>query len=426
MTTRRVFLGALAASPLIAQYVPKQSDRPEAPAGDEPGFKPIFDGKTLAGWSGDPKYWRVENGALTGEITPETVIKSNTFIIWQGGAPADFELKADYRITSAGNSGINYRSVVVPDPVTPANKFAMRGYQFDIDGGNRYTGQNYEEKGRLFHALRGQVTHIVGGQKPVLLSSLGVQEPLSASARSGISVSIDGPSYRSPYEALGMGYHATVQYTGGCAWIWWVVMWSDSTNFFIWDDWSGYYYEWTYDSSWDNETAGVGYGPITYSAASFGYNCFEGFISGNGSWTVNPQAPYASTLQLFEFPDLTSSLRADYCTPQTGCTDYHGKWLSRAGYTIMDQWYNVFYDGVPYIDEDVQFIDGEDCGDTFTTGGDYQYVQVYDWMTGCLSACPGNGSCWAFFSQDMYIDGYPVGRNWLTRECSGPTLNTPF
>jgi len=49
----------------------------------------------------------------------------------------------------------------------------MRGYQFDIDGANRYTGQNYEEKGRLFHALRGQVTHVVGGQKPILLSAIG-------------------------------------------------------------------------------------------------------------------------------------------------------------------------------------------------------------------------------------------------------------
>ena len=46
---------------------------------------------------------------------PATVIKSNTFIIWRGGTPADFELKLDYRITEAGNSGINYRSVVVPD-----------------------------------------------------------------------------------------------------------------------------------------------------------------------------------------------------------------------------------------------------------------------------------------------------------------------
>ena len=172
-TSRRTFLAAVCAAPLVAQYVPKQSDRPEPPTGDEPGFQPIFDGKTLAGWEGDPKYWRVEDGALVGEITPETIIKSNTFVIWKGGAPADFELKADYRITSGGNSGINYRSVVVPDTVTPTNKFAMRGYQFDIDGANRYTGQNYEEKGRLFHALRGQVTHVVGGRKPIILSTIG-------------------------------------------------------------------------------------------------------------------------------------------------------------------------------------------------------------------------------------------------------------
>jgi len=172
-SSRRIFLASLAAVPLTAQYVPKQSDRPEPITGDEAGFRPIFDGKTLAGWEGDPKYWRVEDGALVGEITPETVIKSNTFIIWKGGAPADFELKADYRITSAGNSGISYRSVVVPDMVTPANKFAMRGYQFDIDGANRYTGQNYEEKGRLFLTLRGQVTHVVGGRKPIILSTIG-------------------------------------------------------------------------------------------------------------------------------------------------------------------------------------------------------------------------------------------------------------
>jgi hypothetical protein len=170
---RRAFLTAMSSFPLAAQYVPKQSDRPEPVTGDEPGFQAIFNGKTLEGWEGDLKYWRVEDGTLVGEVTPETLIKSNTFIIWRGGEPADFELKADYRITSGGNSGINYRSVVAPDAVTPANKFAMRGYQADIDGQNRYTGQNYEEKGRLFLALRGQVTHVVGGQKPIVLSTLG-------------------------------------------------------------------------------------------------------------------------------------------------------------------------------------------------------------------------------------------------------------
>jgi len=81
LSSRRTFLAALSAAPLAAQYVPKQSDRPEPATGDEPGFRSMFDGKTLAGWEGDPKYWRVENGALVGEITPETVIKINTFII---------------------------------------------------------------------------------------------------------------------------------------------------------------------------------------------------------------------------------------------------------------------------------------------------------------------------------------------------------
>ena len=159
--------------PGASSYAPKQSDRPEAMAGDEPGFQPIFDGKTLTGWDGDPKYWRVEDGALVGEITPETIIKSNTFIIWRGGRPKDFELKLDYRITAEGNSGINYRSAVVPDPVTPSNKFAMRGYQCDLDGQKRYPGNNYEEKGRLFLALRGQLTRVVGGRPPVLVSTIG-------------------------------------------------------------------------------------------------------------------------------------------------------------------------------------------------------------------------------------------------------------
>ena len=165
--------GILVKSAMGQGYVPKQIDRPEAPIGDEAGFTPIFDGKTLKGWEGDPKYWSVENGALVGTITPETVIKSNTFVVYKGSTPKDFELKCEYRITQNGNSGINYRSAMVPDKVRPENQFAMRGYQCDIDGKNSYTGQNYEEKGRLFLALRGQMTRVVGGQKPVLLSNLG-------------------------------------------------------------------------------------------------------------------------------------------------------------------------------------------------------------------------------------------------------------
>ena len=124
-------------------------------AQNEKGFKSIFDGKTLNNWEGDAKYWRVENGNLVGEITPETLLKTNSFITWKGGEPADFELKGEFNITEKGNSGINYRSVKLPDI-----QFALRGYQADIDGNNTYTGQNYEERGRTTLAYRGQITSI--------------------------------------------------------------------------------------------------------------------------------------------------------------------------------------------------------------------------------------------------------------------------
>ena len=122
---------------------------------DEKGFVNIFDGKTLNNWEGDPTYWRVENGNLVGEITPQTLLKTNSFIMWKGGEPADFELKGDVNITEKGNSGINYRSEKLTDV-----PYALKGYQADIDGANRYTGQNYEERGRTTLAYRGQITNI--------------------------------------------------------------------------------------------------------------------------------------------------------------------------------------------------------------------------------------------------------------------------
>jgi hypothetical protein len=55
----------------------------------------------------------------------------------------------------------------------------MRGYQFDIDGRRRYSGNNYEEKGRLFLAVRGQLTKIVGGRPPVLVSTFAAADDLA-------------------------------------------------------------------------------------------------------------------------------------------------------------------------------------------------------------------------------------------------------
>ena len=44
-----------------------------APADDaEKGFTPIFNGKDLTGWEGEPGYWSVQDGAITGETTSKT------------------------------------------------------------------------------------------------------------------------------------------------------------------------------------------------------------------------------------------------------------------------------------------------------------------------------------------------------------------
>jgi len=151
----------------------------QIPPIQEIGFRPIFDGKSLHGWDGDPAFWRVENGALVGQTTTRKQPKQNTFLIWRGGSPANFELRLDFRLTGF-NSGIQFRSVELPDI-----KWAMKGYQADMDGEQRYTGQIYEERGRGFLALRGQFTYVGEDQKPAIVALLGDANELKSLIHAG-------------------------------------------------------------------------------------------------------------------------------------------------------------------------------------------------------------------------------------------------
>jgi hypothetical protein len=138
--------------------------------GDHAGFEAIFDGSSLKGWDGDPAFWRVENGAIVGESTPGRRLTQNTFLIWRGGAPTDFELKCEYRIT-ATNSGVQIRSVQLPAG-GDIGKWVMKGYQADIDYQNQFTGQIYEERGRGFLAMRGQTVYVADGARPRVIGTL--------------------------------------------------------------------------------------------------------------------------------------------------------------------------------------------------------------------------------------------------------------
>ncbi len=143
---------------------------------DNTGFVPIFDGKTLENWDGEPGFWRVEDGVLTGETTAEKQLKLNTFIIWRGGTTADFEFKAEFRLTETANSGVQYRSTALPD----VGKYVLKGYQADMDGRVNYTGMLYEERGRGFVAPRGQFVRMAEGGTPKLIGSPGDSDSLKS------------------------------------------------------------------------------------------------------------------------------------------------------------------------------------------------------------------------------------------------------
>jgi hypothetical protein len=169
-----------AASPFPLAPPPGPQINPTPLSDSNDGFISIFNGTSLDGWDGDPRYWRVEDHEIVGEVTPAILLKQNNFLIWRGGAPANFELKAEFRISPQGNSGINYRSVEMP-----GTKWLMRGYQADIDGANKYTGQNYEERGRTFLAPRGTITYVATGEKPAVIASLGSADDLKAFIKNG-------------------------------------------------------------------------------------------------------------------------------------------------------------------------------------------------------------------------------------------------
>ena len=99
-------------------------------------FVPLFDGKTLGGWTGDTELWSVEDGAIVG-TTDQKPIKRNSFLSTKRKFK-NFVLKLKFKLRN-GNSGVQFRSTRKPD-------FGVRGYQADI-AEKRYMGILYDEGG---------------------------------------------------------------------------------------------------------------------------------------------------------------------------------------------------------------------------------------------------------------------------------------
>lgn len=103
----------------------------------EKDFRPLFDGKTLKGWDGDPRVWSVHDGAIIGS-TEGVTLTANTFLIYKKSPFADFVLRAQVQLRNH-NSGIQFRSEALPG-------WSVRGLQADMAEDN-WWGSIYDEKG---------------------------------------------------------------------------------------------------------------------------------------------------------------------------------------------------------------------------------------------------------------------------------------
>jgi putative heme-binding domain-containing protein len=138
-----------------------------AAAGD---WQPLFNGRDLQGWSGDPRLWRVENGTLIGETDAgDRKIPANSFLICEQAQPADFVLEFKSRVTGKNNSGVQYRSQR-PDP----DGWVLKGYQFDLHPAPEYLGMLYEEGGRGIACKRGQKVRLK--DKPEVTGNFEIEE----------------------------------------------------------------------------------------------------------------------------------------------------------------------------------------------------------------------------------------------------------
>jgi len=105
----------------------------------EKGFTSLFDRKTLEGWDGDVKVFRVEDQTIIGGQLKEKI--PHNYFLSSKEEYADFELRLEFKlIGSDTNAGVQLRSKRIPD------HHEMIGYQADL--GQNYWGALYDESRR--------------------------------------------------------------------------------------------------------------------------------------------------------------------------------------------------------------------------------------------------------------------------------------
>lgn len=111
----------------------------DAKKSDGSPWTTMFDGKTLEGWEGNTKIFRVEDGAIVGG-TMKANVPHNDFLSYKKEF-GDFEMTLKVKIKGNGNGGIQLRSVRTSKP-----DYEMSGYQADM--GWTFWGALYDESRR--------------------------------------------------------------------------------------------------------------------------------------------------------------------------------------------------------------------------------------------------------------------------------------
>jgi hypothetical protein len=152
---------------------------------DHDGYVSLFNGTSLKGWDGNPKFWRVEDGAIVGESTP-TNPSGNNYLVYRDLEAKDFTLKFEIKVEGDGGSGIQYRSktglpwLANVSPAVIANtgpvnlNWMMTGPQADFWPSRVYSGQFYSENTPMrILAWRGQVVEGFGARSKTLMGTIG-------------------------------------------------------------------------------------------------------------------------------------------------------------------------------------------------------------------------------------------------------------
>lgn len=169
---------------------------------------PIFDGRSLEGWEGNPAVWRVENGTITGgsmEGNPQ-----NEFLATKKSY-RNFVLKFEYKLTGTVgfiNGGVQFHSQRTD---TPPNE--MIGYQADI-GEPKYTGSLYDESRRKVNLATADEKLVATLQKPNEWNSYEIR-----AEGDRIRLSVNGTqtiSYTEKDPKIPLNGRIAVQIHGGC------------------------------------------------------------------------------------------------------------------------------------------------------------------------------------------------------------------